>query len=92
MAISGQKRLDTAGTAEPLGDLRIDGPLMVKALVDNTGTVYVGNDGLGDVDAYTGIELDAGEAIVFEFVGYLGSLWLDADLDNEGVSWSMLNL
>ena len=92
MALSGQKTVTTAGTAVVLGSQRIDGPLMVKALDTNTGIVAVGNDGAGDVTVSNGLRLDAGDAVVFEFVGSLGTIWVDSAVNGEGVSWVMLNL
>lgn len=93
-ALSGQKTVTTAGTAVPLSatELRINGPLMVKALLANTNNVYVGNDGAGDVTSGNGVELDAGESIVFSYVGDLQKVFLDADTNGEGVSWVMLEI
>jgi hypothetical protein len=91
MALSGQKTITAAGTAEALGTAQIDGPLMVKALNANTGLVFVGNDVAGDVAAGNGLELEAGEAVVFEWVGNLGSLILDSAVNAEGVAWIRLN-
>lgn len=92
MALSGQKVVAAAGTAEALGSQVINGPLMVKALLANTNNAYIGNDGAGDVTSANGLELDAGEVVVFDFVGDLASLWLDVDTNGEGVSWIVLNL
>jgi hypothetical protein len=91
-AISSQKTVTTAGSSEPLGAQRIDGPLMVKALDSNTGIVAIGNDGTNSVSLTTGLRLSAGEAAIFEFVGSLESLYLDAAIDDEGVAWIALNL
>ena len=44
-ALSGQKTVTTAGTAEAFGSQAIGGPLMVKALDTNTSVVALGNDG-----------------------------------------------
>ena len=90
--ISGQKTITTAGTAEPLGSQVINGPLMVKALLANTNNAYIGNDGAGDVTSGNGIELDAGDAVIFEFVGNLAHIFVDVDTDGEGVSWLALNV
>ena len=92
MALSGQKVVAAAGTALALGSQIINGPLMVKALLANTNNAYIGNDGAGDVTSGNGLELDAGEAVVFDFVGNLASLWVDVDTNGEGVSWIVLNL
>lgn len=91
-AISGQKTVTAAGTAEALGSASIQGPLMVKALLANGDNVYIGNDGAGDVTSGNGFELDAGEAIVFDWVGNLSSIMVDSDANGEGVAWLRLNL
>jgi hypothetical protein len=92
MVISGQKTVTTAGTAVALGTESIQGPLMVKALPANTGYIYIGNDGSGDVSSSNGLALDAGEAVVFDWVGSLGTLIIDATVNGEGVAWLRLNL
>jgi hypothetical protein len=92
MAMSGQKTVTSGDTAEQLGSQQISGSLMVKALLANTGNVYVGNDGTGDVASGTGMELDAGEVIIFSYVGNLESIWIDADEDGEGVAWLALDV
>ena len=91
-AISGQKTVAAAGTAEVLGTAIIQGPLMIKALLANTNNVYVGNDGAGDVTSANGIELDAGEVAVFNHVGSLANIVIDVDTNGEGVSWISLNV
>ena len=91
MAVSGQKTITAAGTAEKLGTQAVNGPLMVKALVGNAGDVYLGNDGAGDVASGNGLELSPGDVVVFEFVGNLGALFLDAANNDDGVSWLMLS-
>ncbi len=91
-AISGQKTVTTAGAAEALGQALIHGPLMIKALLANTNNVYIGNDGAGDVASGNGIELDAGEVVVFNHVGSLANLIVDVDTNGEGVSWISLNV
>ena len=61
-AISGQKTVTTAGTAEALGSQVINGPLMVKALDTNAGIAAIGNDGAGDVTTSNGMRLEGGDA------------------------------
>jgi hypothetical protein len=91
MAYSGQKTVTTAGTAEKLGTQDIAGPLMVKALDSNTGVVALGNVS-EDVTVSNGLRLEAGDVVVFDYVGNLASLWLDSANDGEGVSWIMLSV
>lgn len=92
MATSGQKTVTTHGTAVALGSQPINGPLMVKALLANTNNIYVGNDGAGDVTSANGLQLDAGEVVIFSYVGDLNRIYIDADTDTEGVSWIMLGV
>ena len=90
MALSGQKTVTTAGTEVALGDQQIGAPLMVKALTTNTGLVYVGESS-GGVSSSTGMPLDAGEVVIFEFVGQLGAIWVDSAVNGEGVAWLALS-
>ena len=91
-AKSGQKTVTAAGTAEALGSQVVNGPLMVKALLANTNNIYIGNDGSDDITSANGLELDAGDAVIFEFVGNLAHLYLDADTNGEGVAWLILTV
>ena len=91
-AISGQKTVTTAGTAVALGAGRIDGPMIVKALDTNTDVVAVGNDGANDVTVSNGIRLLKGEVVVFDYVGELGTIYLDSAVNGEGVCWHALTL
>ena len=91
-AISGQKTIAAAGTALALGTGLIHGPMMIKALIANTGYVYVGNDGAGDVTSGNGMELAAGEVVVFDHVGSQASVIVDVSVNGEGVAWLMLNV
>ena len=90
-ATSGQKTVAAAGTAEAAGSTPINGPLMVKALLANGGNVFVGNDGAGDVASTNGIELAAGDVVVFDHVSSLAALIVDAAVNGEGISWIMLD-
>jgi hypothetical protein len=92
MTISGQKTVTTAGTAVALGTTQIGGPLMLKALDTNTDVVAVGNDGAGDVTVSNGLRLEAGDAVVFEFVSTLAAIIVDSAVNGEGVSWIALHV
>ena len=92
MAISGQKTVTTAGSAEALGNGIVNGPLMVKALDTNTGIVAIGNDGAGNVPLSSGMRLAAGDPLVFNFVGNLASVLVDAAVNGEGVAWLVLDV
>ena len=91
-AISGQMTVTTSGSAEPLGTQPVNGPVMVKALPSNSGAVAIGNDGVNDVTSSNGLLLPAGDVVVFDFVGHLASLYIDAESDGDGVAWLMLNV
>jgi len=91
MALSGRTTVTTSGTAVPLGTQRIDGSIMVKALVTNTNNIYIGNDGSDDIDSTNGWELEPGDVIIFGYIGNLGALYLDADTNGEGVAWIRLS-
>jgi len=91
-ALSGQKTVPTAGSAVSLGSQPIAGPLAVKALPANTGVIYLGNDGAGGVSSSTGYPLSPGDLIIFEFVGDLANLWVNASVNGEGVAWLLLRL
>ena len=90
-ALSGQKTISTAGTAEALGSQVINAPIMIKALDTNTDVAAVGNDGAGDVTVSNGMRLDAGDVIIMEFVGNLASIMVDVAVNGEGVAWLVLN-
>ena len=86
-ALSGQITIATAGTA-------VQGPssprgreFILKAHPDNTGVVYVGNDGSGDVTASNGFALDAGDHIRVTVRRSLAELWFDTDNNNDKVTW-----
>jgi len=91
MALSGQKTVTAAGTAEALGSQPIGGSLAVKALAGNSDIVVIGNDGLGDVTTSNGFELSAGEVIVFNHVANLANIKVDAAVSGEGVCWLALD-
>jgi len=91
-ALSGQTTVTTAGAAVALGSQAINVPLIVKALDTNTGIIAIGNDGSGDVTVSNGLRLEAGDTVVFEFVGDLANLMIDSSVNGEGVSWIILNV
>jgi hypothetical protein len=91
-SISSQKTVTSAGTAEALGSQIINAPLMVKALSANTGAIAIGNDGSDDVTISNGLLLSADDVVIFDYVGCLSSIYIDAENDGEGVSWLILNV
>lgn len=88
--LAGKTTVTTAGTGVALGSAVVNGALAVKALLANTNNIYVGGATV-DKTAKNGFELDAGEVVVFEFVGSLADIWIDADTNGEGVSYCALS-
>ena len=89
MALSGQITVTTAGTAVQGSD--VPGTMFsLKAHPDNTDTVWVGEDGAGDVSSSNGYPLNFGESVVVE-VANLNHLWFDADVNGEKICWLKLN-
>lgn len=89
MALSGQITVTTAGTAVRGSD--VPGRLFaIKAHPDNTDTVWLGEDGAGDVAAANGFPLDPGESIIVELTN-LNHLWFDTDVNGEKLCWINLN-
>ena len=92
MALSGLKTVAAAGTAVVLGSQQIAGPVLIKALTTNTGLVYVGNDGAGDVSSANGFPLSAGDLVILEHIGDLSNVWVDSAVNAEGVAWIALRM
>lgn len=90
-ALSGLTIVATAGSATPIGDQTVNAPVTIKAMEDNTGLIYLGNDGDGSVADDSGFQLAAGEQITFRFVGNLASIIINASVDGEGITWLILN-
>lgn len=88
--ISGQTTVTTAGTAVALGSQDVHGSVAVCALVGNTGKVYIGNDGSGDVTSANGYEMAAGNQIILVYVGNLNDIIVDAATSGDKVSWLIL--
>lgn len=92
MNFSGQKNVTVAGTAERLhSGLAVNGALMVKAKPANSGNIYLGN-AEGGVSSSSGMILEPGEAVVFNHVGDLREIWVDAAVNGEGVAWLLLDV
>ena len=88
-ALSGQKAIATAGTELALGATtdEVLGALYVKALPANTGVMYVGRHSDGSIASSTGYPLKANEYVLFENVGTLSDIMVDATVNGEGVAW-----
>lgn len=94
--ISGQITVTTAGTAvagptTPLGVL-----FMLQAHPDNTGVIYVGNDGQDDVSSSTGFPLKPGEPPIIVDAkalsdGSLKHIYFDATVSGEKCCFMLLD-
>ena len=81
---NGQETVDLAGTAQAIGGSQaLLSGITVRALVGNTGLVYVGN---ASVDSTNGHELAAGVSVFIE-VDNVATIYVDAATNDDGVSW-----
>ena len=78
-AITGQITVSTPGTAVQGPDVDLLNGVYIRALSSNATSVYVGNDGSGDVTSSNGFELSAGDSIIIQ-VRNLNELWFDASI------------
>ena len=83
---NGQKTVASAGTAEALAASTTCVSITMKALLTNTGSVYVGDS---SVDSSNGFILAAGDALALD-ISDLATIYLDADVNGEGVSFIYL--
>lgn len=84
---NGQKVVTTAATAEALASTTTIKGVIIKALATNTQNVYVGDSG---VTAANGFVLAAGETVAID-VADPATVFLDVDIDGEGVSFLTVN-
>ena len=89
-ALSGIITVATAGTAQqgpaaPSSVLKF----AIKAHPDNTDTVWIGNDGAGDVAATNGFPLNPGEGVVVK-ASTLSAYWFDSDVNGEKICWLLV--
>jgi len=83
--LHGQTNVATAGTAVKL--IATDDAtksITIKALVANTNSIYVGDSG---VDSTNGYILDAGDTMSMDLDNESDNVYIDADVNGEGVSW-----
>ena len=83
---SGQITVTTAGTAVQGTSTDKYYGFFIKALAGNTGIVYVGNDGAGDVTSGNGYEMSAGDQIYIECEN-LNELYFDAATNGDKFCW-----
>jgi len=82
---TGQATVTAAGTAELLitmGDRSTR--ITIKALAANTGDIYVGPS---TVDSADGFILDAGEEVTIVIEQGQTDIYIDSDVNGEGVSY-----
>lgn len=84
-AKSGLITVTTAGTAVAGPSTSGAAAVAVKAHPDNSDTVWVGNDGNGDVTNANGFPLDPGEGVVVP--GDLENYYFDADSNGDKICW-----
>lgn len=85
-AFTGVITVTTAGTAVNGSDVDTPNGVIVRALSTNTGVVYFGNDGAGDVASTNGFELSAGDQMIV-MVGNLKDIWFDAATNGDKFCW-----
>lgn len=85
-AISGQITVATAGTAVQGSNVALNNGVYIKALKGNTGLVYVGNDGAGDISSANGFQLAQGEGVTIQ-VANLSNLWFDVATNGDKFCW-----
>ena len=92
--LSGVTDVPTAGTAVQISNTsRRVLSIVFVAPSGNSGIVYVGNDGAGDVSATTGIPLSAGQSVSFNFGQFsvsvpISDFWVDAATNGDDVAWA----
>ena len=82
--IYGRKTISVSGTAEILMAATATHSVTVKALLANTGDVYVGDS---DVTTSNGYPLSPGETISIDVDHELASIYIDVDTNGEGVAF-----
>ena len=84
----GTKNVTTAGVAVALGTTLATKSIYIKANIGNTGNIYVGGSGTSSA---TGIPLAAGDDITLE-IADRATVYLDADVNGEGVGYLILSI
>lgn len=81
--------MNTPGTAVRIGTEISVGHVMIRALPENTGYVYVGDSG---VSAANGLCLAGGDAVVLMYASAMDDIWIDAEKAGEGIAWLKLEV
>jgi hypothetical protein len=90
-SMSGQGIVVTTGTPVALGSGLIESGVWIHSSSANTGKMYIGNDGLDSVSSLTGYIMDAGDSIFLEYVYDLSTIYVNASVSGEKVSWIALS-
>lgn len=80
---NGKALVASAGAPQALAGSTSTGSITVKALVTNTGQIYVGNSSMTKA---TGFELSASESVSMD-INNLNKIYIDADNTGEGVTY-----
>lgn len=82
--------VDTAGQAKQFPKLHIppEMSVLIKALVTNAAMVYVANSKAEAEDHTLAYMMDSGDVVEYE-ISELEQLWLDAEVANDGVTWTV---
>jgi hypothetical protein len=87
---SGKKIISTAGAKETLVNSSTPcKEVLIMALPDNTGEIWVGDENVSASEKI-GIVLYKGDAVSIQ-IDNLQKIYLDATVDNEGVSYIYIN-
>lgn len=84
---NGKKTVTTAGTRVTLASSQVVKSVVIKALVANTGVIYVGD---GSVASTTGFALTAGDTVSLD-IANLATVNLDSSVNGEGVTYIASN-
>lgn len=86
MALCGQITVDTPGTAVQGRSTPRNGLVWIyKADPNNTGDVYIGNNGSNDVSSTDGFVLAAGDSVMLESDPH--EVWVDAAVASDKVAY-----
>lgn len=80
---NGKKTVTTAGTRVTLASSTVVKSVTIKALVTNTGLIYVGDTAVANTNGY---QLSAGDTVSLS-IANLATVNLDSDVNGEGVTY-----
>jgi len=80
---NGQKTVTTAGTRVALAASQAVQTVTIRALVGNTGLIYIGGSSVASTN---GVQLEPGDAITLA-IANLATVYIDSAVNGEGVSY-----